>query len=190
LDKEVALGLERNGSAVTINLTPRSKPPANEGPLGISMSNAYEQVSLLQAIPAAAVTAGEQARQLFLLPGRLFSGQASPQESRLVGPKGMFDIYAEATRRDAAAGTSPIEPAAVNVLFFVGTISVALGLTNLLPIPALDGGRIIFILPELILRKRVPAKYENVVHLIGFAALLLLMGYITIQDFANPIVSP
>ena len=190
LDKEVTLGLEREGNLLSVKLTPRSNPPVNEGPLGISMSNAYEQVSLLQAIPAAAVTAGEQARQLFALPGKLLTGQAAPQESRLVGPKGMFDIYAEATRRDAAAGTSPLEPAAVNVLFFVGTISVALGLTNLLPIPALDGGRIIFVLPELIFRKRVPAKYENVVHLVGFAALLLLMGYITFQDFANPILTP
>jgi len=190
LGKEVVLGLERDGQALEISMVPRAEPPENEGPLGISMTNAYEPVTVLQAIPAASITAAEQARQLFLLPGRLISGQVSSEESRLVGPKGMFDIYAEASRRDAASGETPIEPAAVNVLFFVGTISVALGLTNLLPIPALDGGRIIFVLPELLFRKRIPARYENVIHLIGFAALILLMGYITIQDFTNPIVQP
>lgn len=190
LDQDISLVLDRGGQTVEVTLAPRSQHPDNEGPLGISMTNAYEPVSLAQAVPTAASAAAEQARQLFLLPGRLLSGQASSSESRLVGPKGMFDIYAEASRRDAAASTSPLEPAAINVLFFVGTISVALGLTNLFPIPALDGGRIIFILPELIFRKRIPPKYENVVHLIGFAALILLMGYITIQDFANPIITP
>jgi regulator of sigma E protease len=190
LDKEITLVLDRDGQPVEISIVPRANPPENEGPLGISMSNAYESVTLFQAIPAASATAAEQARQLFLLPGKLITGQVSSQESRMVGPKGMFDIYAEASRRDAAASGSPIEPAAVNVLFFVGTISVALGLTNLLPIPALDGGRIIFLLPELLFHKRIPARYENAVHLIGFAALLLLMGYITFQDFANPILRP
>jgi regulator of sigma E protease len=76
------------------------------------------------------------------------------------------------------------------VLSFIGTISVALGLTNLLPIPALDGGRIIFIIPELLFRKRVPAKYENIVHSIGMLSLLAFMVFITIQDFINPIKIP
>ena len=67
---------------------------------------------------------------------------------------------------------------------------MALGITNLLPIPALDGGRILFVLPEILFRRRVPAKYENIVHLIGFAALLLLMIYITTQDILRPIQLP
>ncbi|HEX2979838.1 MAG TPA: site-2 protease family protein, partial [Anaerolineaceae bacterium] len=121
-------------------------------------------------------------------PGRLIRGQTSSDEARLVGPKAMFDIYSEARRRDSEAASSPISEPAVNVLWFVGSISVALGLTNLLPIPALDGGRIIFVIPEIILRRRIPQQYENLVHLIGFAALLLLMSYITIQDFTNPII--
>jgi regulator of sigma E protease len=69
-------------------------------------------------------------------------------------------------------------------------LSVALGITNLLPFPALDGGRILFTLPEIILKKRVPQKFENLVHLIGFAALIALMIYITTQDIINPIQIP
>jgi regulator of sigma E protease len=70
------------------------------------------------------------------------------------------------------------------------TISMSLGFMNLLPIPALDGGRILFTLPEILIRKRVPAKFENAVHLVGFALLLLLLIYINLQDFINPIQLP
>jgi regulator of sigma E protease len=143
-----------------------------------------------QAITTAGATAVNQARQLLLLPVNLIKGTTNPGENRVVGPKGMFDIYSEARKMDSEAAASPVQQPAVNVLWFVGIISVALGITNLLPIPALDGGRIIFVLPELILRRRVPAQYENLIHLVGFAALLLLMGYVTIHDFANPILMP
>jgi regulator of sigma E protease len=78
----------------------------------------------------------------------------------------------------------------INIAWFFGIVSVALGFSQLLPIPALDGGRILFIIPEIITGKRVPAKFENMVHLIGYAALLLLMGYVFYQDFVNPIVIP
>ena len=74
----------------------------------------------------------------------------------------------------------------LNILWFFGIISVALGLTNLLPIPALDGGRILFVIPELIARKRVPAEYENAVHMIGFTFLLALMAFLFLQDSLTP----
>jgi len=80
--------------------------------------------------------------------------------------------------------------AILNIAWFFGIISVALGFSNLLPIPALDGGRILFLIPELLLNKRVPAKYENMVHLIGYSALLMVMVYVFYQDFINPVVLP
>jgi len=67
---------------------------------------------------------------------------------------------------------------------------VALGFTNLLPIPALDGGRLILLLPEIFLRKKVPAKVENIINMVGFAALIALMVIITTMDIINPIVMP
>jgi regulator of sigma E protease len=78
----------------------------------------------------------------------------------------------------------------INTLYFMGVISIALGFTNLLPIPALDGGRILFVLPEILLRRRIPAQYENMIHLIGFTLLILLMIYITTQDIINPVAIP
>jgi regulator of sigma E protease len=190
LGKEITVVYSRQGQTMETRLTPRTNPPEGQGPIGIVLGNPFKPITMGQAIATAGATVVNQANQLLLLPVRLIQGEANPGESRVVGPKGMFDIYTEARRMDSEAATSPAQQPAVNVLWFVGIISIALGITNLLPIPALDGGRILFVLPELILRRRVPAQYENLIHLVGFAALLLLMGYVTIQDFANPILMP
>jgi len=61
-------------------------------------------------------------------------------------------------------------------------ITVNVGIFNLLPLPALDGGRLIFLLFEGIFRRPVPAKYEGMVHFIGLMLLLLLMVVVTFSD--------
>ena len=58
-------------------------------------------------------------------------------------------------------------------------ITINLGIFNLLPVPALDGGRILFIIVEFLIRKPVPPKYEGMIHAIGFLLLILLMIYVT-----------
>lgn len=69
-----------------------------------------------------------------------------------------------------------------------GFISVALGLTNLLPIPALDGGRILFVLIEALRGRRIEPQREGMVHLVGMLMLLGLMAFLIFQDIANPII--
>lgn len=69
-----------------------------------------------------------------------------------------------------------------NLLPIIALITVNLGVFNLLPLPALDGGRLMFILFEMIFKKKVPEKFEGVVHGIGFALLLILMLVITVKD--------
>ena len=64
-------------------------------------------------------------------------------------------------------------------------ITINLGLFNLLPFPALDGGRIFFVFVELVIRKRIPADKEGMVHFIGFALLILLMVFATWQDIVR-----
>ena len=61
-------------------------------------------------------------------------------------------------------------------------LNANLGLMNLLPIPALDGGRLLFILIEMITRKRVPQKFEGLVHLVGFFLLMALMVFVLFND--------
>lgn len=70
----------------------------------------------------------------------------------------------------------------LNLLPIMALITINLGLFNLLPLPALDGGRLVFILFEMIFKKPVPQKYEAIVHAVGFALLLLLMLVITFKD--------
>jgi regulator of sigma E protease len=70
---------------------------------------------------------------------------------------------------------------------FAGFISIVLGLSNLLPIPALDGGRIVFILIEAIRGKRVDPQREQWVHAIGMMILLGLSAVIVVMDIVNPI---
>lgn len=193
--KEISIALVRDNTSLVVKATPRLNPPPNQGSLGITMGNPIEPVSLVQAIPLGVRMTIEQGRQLIELPGRLIRGQIPQEQARFVGPVGIFNIYQQAQERDieteqqAAQPSQPSMPA-VNRLYLLAVISVALGFTNLLPIPALDGGRILFVLPEIVLRRRIPPQYENMIHLVGFAALLALMIYITTQDILNPIVLP
>jgi regulator of sigma E protease len=64
----------------------------------------------------------------------------------------------------------------------VAFITVNLGVFNLLPLPALDGGRLTFLLVELVRRKPIAAKYEGWVHAVGFVLLIGLMVFVTVND--------
>ena len=186
LDQPIELLYSRDGTTETVILTPRSKPPEGQGAIGIVMGNPTRQVSLLAAIPMSASAVFEQGRQLLAFPVRMIRGQTSPEECRLVGLKGMFDIYQEVRQSEPI----PSIPRSVTIMSFFATISISLGVLNLLPIPALDGGRILFTLPEIILRRRIPPKYENAINLVSFALLLVLLLFVNLQDFLNPITLP
>jgi regulator of sigma E protease len=67
---------------------------------------------------------------------------------------------------------------------------MALGYTNLLPLPALDGGRILFVLIEALRGRRIDPAKEGAVHLIGMMLLLGLLLIVTFQELANPVLSP
>lgn len=75
-----------------------------------------------------------------------------------------------------------------NLLPIMALITINLGLFNLLPIPALDGGRLLFIFIEMVTRKKVPAKYESLVHTIGFIILILFMLAVTAKDLASLLI--
>ncbi len=97
----------------------------------------------------------------------------------LSGPVGTVDIIA-----DAVGGITTLAGLQTLVMLMV-MITVNLGVFNLLPLPALDGGRLMFLLWEGVTRKPVPTKYEGVVHFIGIVLLLLLMLVITYSDISK-----
>lgn len=98
----------------------------------------------------------------------------------LSGPVGIVSTMGQAV--EAGVESGGLGDAALNVLTMMVLLSVNLGVMNLLPIPALDGGRILFILFEMIFRKPVPRKAESIVHFIGFILLMALMAVILFSD--------
>lgn len=189
--KEISITLvSPEGVVRTIHTTPRTEAPPNDGLLGITMSNPYRQATLFESIPYALRSTGNYAYQLLALPGNLIKGTITPEEARPVGPVGIYSIYTQAREKDEENVASPRPVDHLNTLLILAIISVALGFTNLLPIPALDGGRIFLLLPEIFLRKRIPPKYENAINMIGFVALLALMVIVTTMDIVNPITMP
>ena len=185
---EITLLVERAGQTIEIRTTPRLNPPPGQGSLGIVLTNPIRKATIGESLPLALQQVYLQSTQLIRLPGLLISGAITPQQARPVGPVGMFSIYQSARVQDEKNASSNDPLATSNTLWLVGVISVALGVTNLLPLPALDGGRILFLLPEIAIRRRVPQQYENLVHAVGIILLLTLMFYITYQDIVNPIV--
>jgi regulator of sigma E protease len=123
----------------------------------------------------------------------MIRGTLNSEQSRLVGLKGIYDILQQTVSHDVQASSAPVSASPdpidqpVRTLELIASLSISLGLFNLFPFPALDGGRIIFVLPELIFRRRVSPQVENLIHGMGMAFLLLLMIYINVMDFINPI---
>lgn len=181
LDRQTLVVYQRDGRVYETGLVPRSNPPEGEGAMGIRMG--APSVSWFEAFPYGVQAVYYHSRALLELPFRLAQGDVDPEEGRLVGLKGMFDIYQEVREGDLQPGA----PVGISVMFFFTSITISLGLLNLFPFPALDGGRILFTLPEIVLRRRVPPEYENVINLIGFAILILLLIYINLQDFIAPV---
>lgn len=107
--------------------------------------------------------------QMVLVIANLFTGKLGL--SSLSGPVGIFNVVGESAR----AGF-------INLVYLVGFMSLNVGFMNFLPLPALDGGRLLFLIIEKIKGSKVDVKVENTVHTIGFALLMLLMLVITFND--------
>jgi regulator of sigma E protease len=185
LGEEITIQYERKGEIGEVSLVPRENPPEDEGAIGILMTSPVEEINWFQALPLAVGATGQHSVAVMKLPGQLIRGSADPA-GRPVGYKGMYDIYSGAKEGQLLPGTS----ADVNVLLFLVSITVSLGVLNLLPIPALDGGRILFVLPELIIGRRVSQQVQNVVNAIGFFGVILLLIYFNILDFTSPVQLP
>jgi regulator of sigma E protease len=186
LGKTTQITFLRDGESTAVTLVPRPDPPEGEGAIGIVMSNPTEPVSVIAALPAGVGAVYQHSETLLTFPVKILQGQMDPSEGRLLGFKGMFDVYQAVQETEAEQNV----PSGVNVLGFFATLTISFGILNLLPIPALDGGRIMFTLPEIILGRRVPPKYENAIHLVSLALLLMLLLFVNLQDFINPISLP
>jgi regulator of sigma E protease len=179
LGNEMDILLERsNGAKEIVTVVPRWNPPAGEGSVGFAIKTENAVIEKESFNPWVAFKEGstEAFETLVLFKNgilSMFIGTSSAAD--LVGPVGIAQITGEI----AQAGISPL-------LEWTAFFSLNLAIINLLPLPALDGGRIIFVLLEWIRRgKKVAPETEGKVHFIGFALLIILMLAVTFQDIVR-----
>lgn len=197
LDQPLEMTFERGGQQVTLTATPLSSRSPEQGALGVGLSYPRRDATLLEAVGGGFTYTGIQALTILYIPIGLIQGAIAPEEARLVGLKGIYDFFGQAVERDAESRQVAAEPsggaAAIAssqptnyVLSLIAMLSISLGVMNLLPIPALDGGRILFTLPEIIFRRRIPPRLENVINGVAFLLLIGLMLFVNLLDFINP----
>lgn len=201
LDKPVQMLVDRNGEQITIIATPLSSRLKTEGALGVGLNTiVYESRSatLTESLSGGVMITGSIATSIVYLPIALIQGVIAPEEARFVGFKGIYDMFSTAVESDAASRDEVVQTPTGEVatrptydtFWLIGLLSVSLGVMNLLPIPALDGGRILFTLPEIFLRRRVPMEWENAVNGIAMLLLIGFMLYINVMDFVDPVKIP
>jgi len=173
--EEAKLLIQRGDEQLPLVGTPRSEYPEDEGALGVELVRTsvtsypwYEAIwrglmTVFMLIGAILAAFGNLIKMLFT------TGSAPAD---IAGPVGIA-FY---TKQVADLGFT-------YVLQFAAILSVNLGIINILPIPALDGGRVVFVLIEMIKGSPVSQRFEQATHSIGFVLLLLLMAVITFYDF-------
>lgn len=170
----------RGNNIRVVKLTPRQNPPEGQGPIGVALSPFafMEFNSLPEKIISAPVYSLELIKLTFKGFGQLITDLSAQQfakaSAQVAGPVGIAVI----TKDIVSQGLQAIIP----YLYFVGVLSLTLSIMNVLPIPALDGGRLLFLVIEAVTKKRVNATVERYVHSIGLAILISLIFLITLSD--------
>ncbi|MFH2105507.1 MAG: RIP metalloprotease RseP [Parcubacteria group bacterium] len=173
-DQEITVGIKREEQEQELSLTPRSSFPENDGPVGVSLvetgivSYPWHQ-AIIKGIVGTFALLVAIVLALFNIIKNLLVGAGVTEE--ISGPVGIAVMTGQMARMGY-----------VYILQFIAILSVNLAIINLFPIPALDGGRLIFLAVEKIRGKKVGRRLENTIHMIGFVLLLLLMLAITFRD--------
>jgi regulator of sigma E protease len=192
-DKPVAFLVSRSGQEIKLTATPKLNETEDRVMIGVGLGVPFRApISLGETLSLGTKYTYLSARTLLSLPAQMIRGSLTPEQGRIIGLKGIYDILSQTVSHDVeASATAPVSSDPVDqpvrTLELIASLSISLGIFNLFPFPALDGGRIIFVLPELILRRRVPHKFENLVHGLGMTLLLLFMLYVNVMDFINPV---
>lgn len=172
--QQVALRVIRNGAEFSVNITPRKTFPKGEGPMGVGISNIeikkypwYQApfFGTLEALKFSWLIVAGLGQMVFDLVFRFHKPEG------VAGPVGVAQLTGQAVSYGLNA-----------TLWFAALLSINLAVLNVLPIPALDGGRLFFIIVEAVTRRKVNAKYESYAHATGLVVLLGLMALITLFD--------
>lgn len=165
----VALEVDRGGSKVSLSVTPRKNPKDGSGLIGIRPERI--DMPLGEAALASIVTPAKVVVFMTKSFARMLAGKEKPEVS------GPLKIIQEAERA-AGLGLS-------DYLQFVGFLSIAVGFFNMLPFPALDGGRLLFLGIEAVTRRRPNQKLEAQVHGFGMLILLTTIAIVTVREWGG-----
>lgn len=175
--EEIIITVRRNAGEIDLKLIPRKNPPAGQGALGINLAKTgvvsypwYE--AIWRGIRDTAIMTANITVSLGIFFKNLFTD--SDLNGNVSGPVGIAVITGQA----ASLGFNYL-------LQFVALLSINLAVLNILPFPALDGGRLLFIGIEKIKGSPVSRKIEGFVNAVGFAFLIALMIWVTVKDVSR-----
>ncbi|BCV21125.1 RIP metalloprotease RseP [Moorella sp. Hama-1] len=164
--EKLTLLVERGGQQRQVTLTSTRDPQSGVGLIGIGPT--WERQGLWRSITLGTRQAVEITRLIILSLVQMVTGKVAAE---VVGPVGIVQLVGQAATYGLA-----------NVLSFMAVLSLDLGIINLLPVPALDGSRLVFLGLEAVRGRPINPEKENFIHLIGFALLMGLLILITYQD--------
>lgn len=177
--QSVAVEVMRGGQTVMTTVTPRQSPPEGQGATGVTIAPEveYARAPVWEALPASFGTAlrisGTMLEGLGMMIQSLFNPAVNV--GPVAGPIGMGQLVGEAVTQSQL-------PLWVTLANLTALLSLNLFLINLLPLPALDGGRLLFIIIEVLRGRRVHPDREGMVHFVGLVVLLALIMVISVLD--------
>jgi regulator of sigma E protease len=181
LDQPVQIQFKRGDQTIPTTLTPRSSPPEGQGAIGIVISGGLIHLGFGQAVTAGFLQTVRAIGATLTVPKMLIEGTIAPSDARLIGLVGMAEATSETVSYVADTGFW------YPLFVLTGLFSAGLSIANMLPIPALDGGRLFFVILEWIRGRRIPPEREAAYHFVGIVVLLTLMVIISFNDLLSPL---
>mgnify|MGYP001819991603 CR=1 FL=1 len=171
-DEEITLDVLRNGQELEITVVPRDV--GGEGKIGVPLipPSKIEHLGPVAAFTTASLECRRMTVETFRIIGRLLTGKTSVKQ--VSGPIGIAQISGEAARSGLDS-----------LIWFMGLISLQLGIFNLLPIPILDGGHLTIIAFESAIRRDLSLRVKERILEVGFYALILLMVVVLFNDIVK-----
>lgn len=167
----------RDGEETNVTVEPRQLEGDAYPRMGIQGPSQRTETGIIDSLKYGAYTVKYWIDYTFECLKMLVSGQVGIKD--LSGPVGIVDVVDDAYKSSVVYG---IKNVILNLMNICILVTANLGIMNLLPLPALDGGRLVFLILEAIRGKRIPPEKEGMVHFAGFAALMILMVVVMYND--------
>ena len=171
---------ERDGVRNTVTVTPKFDEEANRYYIGILGAGQAHRCSALEVFQYGFYEIGYWVKVTIKSIGTIFTGHFSSDD--LSGPVGVVQVVNDTYTEAQPYGAMTV---VMSMLNLATLLTINIGIINLLPLPALDGGRLIFLLIEAVRGKPIPPEKEGMVHLAGFMALMALMVFVMFNDISR-----